>query len=90
MVPQHHFGVEVGLDEAVASSLIDGTLFYGHQLARKRLIMCHTATGLPHLKVEDIILLHLVLILPLAQLVNGEAPSNYFSTGTRLVLRHHL
>lgn len=87
MVAQHHhFGVEVGLDEAVASSLIDGTLFSGHQLAREPLIMCHTVTGLPRLKVEDILLLNLVLILPLAQLVNCEAPGNCFSTGTKLVL----
>jgi len=39
--------------------------------------MCHTVTGLPHLKVEDIILLHLVLML-LAQLVNCEAPEQLF------------
>jgi len=78
MVPQHHhFDVEVGLDEVVASSLTDGTLFFGHQLARRPLIMCHTVTGLPHLKVEDIILLHLVLML-LAQLVNCEAPEQLF------------
>lgn len=45
--------------------------------------MCHTVTGLPHLKVEDIILLHLVR-MPLAQLVNCEAPpSNCVSIGAQ-------
>ncbi|OEL15805.1 hypothetical protein BAE44_0023176 [Dichanthelium oligosanthes] len=89
MVPQHrHFGVEVGLDEVVASSLIDGTLFCGHQLARKPLVMCHTVTDLPHLKGEEIILLQLEL-MPLAQLVNCEVPEQ-FSIGTKLVLGYHL
>src|SRR5438105_9523543 len=71
--PCHRFDVEVGLDEEVASYLIDGTLFFKHQSARKPPIIFHIATGPPHQMVEVNILLHLVL-MPLTQLANHEAP----------------